>query len=253
MGAWGTAIFSDDTAADVRDAFCDLIADGLSPAKATRQIIAESADFLDIEDAAAVFWLALAATQWKLGRVVGRVRNRALRVIDSGADLRAWQDSPKINQRKSQLARLRAQLLSPPPVPRPLKARVKSSTDLKPGDVAVFRLDDRTAVRFCVLNVWGDRGGTYTDICLLALDDGKPFRKSVLKLSDTLGPHFTMMFHEPAGSITLLRRGVRVPAQTPAAFRAWNNIRVRGEACTWDDFPAALRVILPKLRWTRRN
>ena len=37
MGARGTPIFSDDTAADTRDAFTDFIADGLTPAAATRR------------------------------------------------------------------------------------------------------------------------------------------------------------------------------------------------------------------------
>jgi hypothetical protein len=141
--------------------------------------------------------------------------------------------------------------MSQPPEPKSLKARVKSSTNLKPGDVAVFRLSERTAVQFCVLDVWGDRDGTYTDICLLGLDDGKPFRKSALKLADTLGPHFTMMYHEPADAVTLLRREVKIPEHTAAAFRVWNNIKVRGETSTWEDFPTALRAVLRKLRWTK--
>jgi hypothetical protein len=252
MGAWGTPIFSDDTAADTRDAFTDFIADGLTPAAATDRLIAESVDFLADEDDAGVFWLALAATQWKLGRLVDSVRDRAIEIIDSGTDLRRWQENPKaeINQRTKHLDKLRTQLLSPQPKPKKINPFAKSSTDFKPGDVATYRLDEDTAIRFCVLDIWGDRGGTYANICLLGLDDRKPFKKKSLKLADTLGPHYTMLYHEPADRITLLRRGIGLPKGTPEVFRAWNNVEVRGHACTWDDFPAALREVLPKLRWT---
>src|SRR5947209_15079740 len=216
MGASGTAIFSDDTASDTRDAFRDYIAEGLTPVEATDRLVAESAEILSDVEESGVFWLALATTQWKLGRLLDSVRDRALQVIDSGTDLHRWQDNPQVavHRRTQQLARIRSQLLSPQPKPKKLKPRTKSSTDFKTGDVALFRLDRKTAIRFCVLHLWGDRGGTYCDICLLGLDDGKPFGKRSLRLTDTLGPHYTMVSHEPAGPVILLRRGVRPPKRT---------------------------------------
>lgn len=200
MGAWGAAIFSDDTAADTRDAFLDYIAEGLSPAEATERLTAESADILADQDDGAVFWLALAATQWKSGRLMDSVRDRAIGIIDSGADLRRWQEGggSQLRSRAKHLERLRERLLSPQPKQTKVKAFQKSSTDFLPGDVAAFRLDERTAIRFCVLDLWADRGGTYSNICLLGLDDGWPFEADVLTLTDTLGPHYTMVSHEPA-------------------------------------------------------
>ena len=47
------------------------------------------------EDEACVFWLALAATQSKLGRLIDLVRDRAIEIIDSGADLRRWENKPE--------------------------------------------------------------------------------------------------------------------------------------------------------------
>ena len=253
MGAWGTAIFSDDTAADVRDAFTDFVAKGLSPTEATSRLLRESADLLADEDDAVVFWLALAATQWKLGRLLDDVRDRAVAIIDSGDDLRRWEDSSRsaINQRKKHLAKLREQVLSPQAKPKKRKPFPKSSTDFRVGDVAAYWLNERTSVRFCVLHLWGDRGGTYCDISLLGLDDGQPFVKRRLALADTLGPHYTMLSHEPPDRITLLARDVVVPKQEPKSFRAWNNLAVHGHACSWDEFPDALRTVLPKLGWRR--
>jgi hypothetical protein len=251
MSAWGTAIFSDDTAADTRDAFTHFIAEGLTPAQATERLIAESADILDDEDDAGVFWLSLAATQWRLGRLVDSVRDRAIEIIESGTELRRWQHNPRaeLDRRKKHLDKLRTQLLTPPSKPKTVKPLEKSSTDFKTGDVATYRFDEGRAVRFCVIKTWGDHGGMYADVCLLGLDDGSPFRKKSLKLADTLGPHYTMLRHESADRITLLCRGVGLPKGTPEVFRAWNSLKLDGHACTWDDFPAALREVLPKLGW----
>lgn len=251
MGAWGTAIFSDDTAADVRDAFTDFVAEGLSASEATQRLVRESTEILEDEDDAVVFWLALAGTQWKLGHLLDDVRDRAVAIIYAGDDLRRWEDNSRseVNQRKKHLAKLRAQLLSPQPRPKKLKPFPKSSTDFRLGDVAAYRLDERTAVRFCVLHLWGDRGGTYCNICLLGLDDGQPFVRRRLELGETLGPHYTMLSHEPADRITLLARDVIVPEQKPESFRAWNSLPVHGHATVWDRFPDALRAVLPKLGW----
>ena len=190
MGVWGTAVFSDDLAADTRDALTDFIAGGLTTEEATQRLVSESADILSDEDDSTVFWLAVAATQSKLGRLMDSTRDKAVQIIDSGTDLRRWGDASttEINQRQKHLAKLREKLPGPQPKPRKPTRTEKSSTDFQAGDVAVFHLDNRTSVRFCVLRIWGDRGGRYADICLLGLDDDKPPKIRALSLSDTLGP-----------------------------------------------------------------
>jgi AcrR family transcriptional regulator len=108
MGAWGTAIFSDDIAADTRDAFTDFIIEGLKSPDATERLLAESTEILADDEEAIVFWLALAATQWKLGRLLPDVRDRAIKIIDSGVDLHRFEGNPRseINQRKKHLSKL---------------------------------------------------------------------------------------------------------------------------------------------------
>ena len=91
MGAWGTAIFSDDLAVGIREEWRDYIGDGLTPEEATRQILADYADAAADQDEAGVVWLALAVSQWRTGRLVPEVLARAIEIIDSGSDLRRWQ------------------------------------------------------------------------------------------------------------------------------------------------------------------
>ena len=51
MGTWGVELFSDDTAADVRAHYRELIEDGVEDCEATRQALEHFQDYLDDEDA----------------------------------------------------------------------------------------------------------------------------------------------------------------------------------------------------------
>src|SRR4051794_1625008 len=112
MGVFGTAVFSDDDAADIREDYRDSIGDGMSGPDATDKILSEYSGQAE----ESVMWLALAATQWKGGRLEERVKKRAIEIIDAGSDLNRWQDNPSlIAKRKVVLEKLRSQLLSPQP------------------------------------------------------------------------------------------------------------------------------------------
>src|SRR5215467_13907588 len=116
MGVWGTALFSDDSACDVRDSYVTLVGDGLTGPEATRALLREWSASVNDPDEAPVFWLALAATQWKCGRLEPEVLRQALNVIDSGADLARWDEDPTLRgKREVVLKKLRAQLISPQP------------------------------------------------------------------------------------------------------------------------------------------
>src|ERR1700722_11442496 len=90
MGAWGTAIFSDDVACDVRDSYRQLVTDGLTGPAATKRLLLEWKEVLADEDDGPLFWLALAATQWQFGRLEARVKARALKIIANGSSLGRW-------------------------------------------------------------------------------------------------------------------------------------------------------------------
>jgi hypothetical protein len=249
MGAWGTAIFSDDVAADVSDRFKDLIAEGHSTVAATKKIIAEYAEELDDADDGIVFWLALAATQFKLGRLTANVRKKAIRIIDSGEDLARWSENTKaeIKQRGKHLAKLKQQLESDPPKPKKVRRPKKVTTGFKKGDVFVYKLTSRTRVRICVWKIWGDLGGSYADIRILGLEDGSPFTSKRLTATDIVGPKYTMIGQEPGDQIERLCGGVLLPEYVAQTFRMPNGEILMGRACRWPDFPDVLRKLLRKL------
>lgn len=119
MGTWGTGLFENDTARDVRGDFCDFIADGSSPAEASRWII-DQWDPDDNLDEGPVVWLTLAALQSRVGWLSQRVKKRALRIINDGSDLQLWINQTTesdVAERRAVLEKLKEQLLSPQPMP----------------------------------------------------------------------------------------------------------------------------------------
>ena len=124
MGTWGAAIFADDDAQDLREEYRTILADAQSDTAASDAAAREyGADLTRLEDTTA-FWLALALTQWKLGRVDPRVRAAALRIIDEDIDLAKWAGSPERSRRATALRKARRTFLmtAPPakPIPKPL-------------------------------------------------------------------------------------------------------------------------------------
>jgi hypothetical protein len=92
VGAWGTAIFADDTASDVRDEWRDAILDGLSAKDATQRLLESFDEWLEDAETEKLFWMALAAAQVETGRLLPDVRDRALAIIDAGGDVDRWRE-----------------------------------------------------------------------------------------------------------------------------------------------------------------
>ena len=159
MGTWGTALFSDDLAADLRDAFRELIAEGITTAAAITQLKKEYSSSVSDPDESGVFWLALAATSWRLGRLNDEVRQNALSVIESGRDLARWEAASDRRKRKQVLAKLQSQLKSPQPVSKPLPKTTKSANDWRVGEIIGFRLLSGRWVLLRVIGHNDDRGG----------------------------------------------------------------------------------------------
>ncbi|HSE31027.1 MAG TPA: hypothetical protein VLA93_05585 [Pyrinomonadaceae bacterium] len=159
MGTWGTALFSDDLAADLRSEFRELIGEGLTTEAAVDRMKTEYQSSLRDPDEESVFWLAVADTGWRLGRLDNTVLQNALRVIDSAQDLAKWDDATDRRKRERVLAKLRTKLLSPPPPPKAVAKRIKSANEWQIGEVIAFRLMSGRWVLLRVIGHHEDRGG----------------------------------------------------------------------------------------------
>jgi hypothetical protein len=162
MGVWGTGIFEDDTACDVRGHYKDCLGEGRSGPEARRWILNEYQDLLSDSGDSGVIWLALAAVQWKHGRLEQDTLDQALHVIDSRSDLSRWEaDSEDRSARKAALEELRAQITSPQPAEKKVARRVLAECRLKRGDLLAYTLGSGTKIIFRVIDRFTDQGGTY--------------------------------------------------------------------------------------------
>jgi hypothetical protein len=185
MATFGTAIFSDDFACDIRDEFKEFIGEGLTPEQATSDLANSYADSLNNPDEASVFWLALAAVQWKTGRLLRSVKEKAIEIIDDGIDLQRWKsegDKKLVVQREKQLQNLKEQLFSPQPAPKKIAKQYKHFTPFEVGDIIAYA---HSSGKFALMRVVGlsvDNGGCRINCELLDFfENNVPSDVSVLE------------------------------------------------------------------------
>lgn len=131
MGTWGTSVFASDTACDVRELYRALLDSGVDDDRSTLEVLeAYGTDDPEV-------WLALAASQSRLGRLDERVRARTVQIIDTEEDLADWDDSAAglRRGRVRALLRLRQTITGPQPERRTIKVKWSHHTDLQVGEV----------------------------------------------------------------------------------------------------------------------
>jgi hypothetical protein len=146
LGVWGTGLFSDDVACDVRDHYRELLEDGVEDAAAITSTVEKYRAYLEEPNGVAL--LAFAVTQSKLGRLDPDIRDRALAVLDRGADLEMWErDNPKlVPRRRAVLEKARAQLIGQQPPRKRLRPPKRIGSGLVAGDVLALALPQRVTL-----------------------------------------------------------------------------------------------------------
>jgi hypothetical protein len=179
-------------ACDVRDHYRELLEDGVDDDAATRLTVEKFRAYLDEPDGVGL--IALAVSQSKLGRLDPGIRDRALAVLDRGADLETWErDNPKLLfRRRAVLETARARLTGQQPPRRRLRPPKRISSDLAAGDVLAFALPQRVAL-LRVVRVRPHRRGETPVLEELAFDGAEVPSKNALerlgaKVDDPIAP-----------------------------------------------------------------
>jgi hypothetical protein len=161
MGVWGTGIFQDDTASDIREDYKDYLGNGLTDPEATKRILAEYKSSLDDPHEAPVVWIALAAVQWKHGRLEQDTLTQALHAIDSGSDLARWDSNARdLAKRRGVLEKLRVQITSPQPEAKRVRKPVVKTCDWPVGSLVAYRMNSGNLAVLRVIGYHKDKGGT---------------------------------------------------------------------------------------------
>ncbi|WP_183099603.1 hypothetical protein [Nocardioides pelophilus] len=185
MGSWGTGIFSNDDASDVREGFRDLIAEGVAPAQATQRLVEEygvGQNGPDDND----FWFGLASTQHRLGHIVPEVIGRAFDLIDDPSELARWEPAQR-TRRKAALNKLRDELLQPAPDPKKLRPRRKGTTSLEPGQHVVMPLPGGP-VLLRVVRIHEDKSGRAPVVVVVDWDGQQQSLRDAHRLPAVLAP-----------------------------------------------------------------
>jgi hypothetical protein len=154
MGHWGTAILSNDTAADIRDAFFNLYDKG-QPLDTIRKKI--ETDFREGDKLSenTDLWLTLALLQWQIGSLDTDVKEFAEKIIDDGIDLKVWKeceaDEKTLTKRKAELLKLKEKLQTINSKPRKIKKKVIQHSILKKGEIYAFQLNDGNYTAIIIL------------------------------------------------------------------------------------------------------
>ena len=82
MGAWGTSLYANDSASDIRGEYVDKLRRGKSNEEATKALIEQNQDYMGDAEEEPLFWYALADTQWNYGRLLPEVKEKALHFLD---------------------------------------------------------------------------------------------------------------------------------------------------------------------------
>lgn len=168
MSYSGAGLYDDDTAADVRHRYRELVADGATGEAATNTLLTEWGGMLDDPDDSPVFWLSLADTQSKVGRLEARVRDQALAVIESGQDLARLEHDPRLQaQRRRLLAGLAKRLMGPQRAEVRIRKPFRSTSPVAFGDIFWFALPSGRRVLLRCVDVSGDERDNYPTVEVL--------------------------------------------------------------------------------------
>lgn len=144
MGAWGTAVFSDDLAQDIRREYHIMLSTGKTNSEAERLLKAHYSSLFNCanpdED---VFWFALALCEWKAGRLSDEAKAKALAALESGNNLAQWETCASRSdyiKRKNILSDLHALLLSPMPPTKKIRKPTVHHCPWSVGSLLAYRI-----------------------------------------------------------------------------------------------------------------
>jgi hypothetical protein len=148
MGNWGTGLFSNDCSSDVRDTYLGFLQDQLANQEAYQKTLEKFKEYIGDEEEP-LFWYALAATQWKVGRLVSEVKAKALEWIEKDGGIKPWLESKNGGSGwKKTLEKLKTKLESPqPPEKKIRKPDDYIQSPWEVGDVYAFQFQSEESKR----------------------------------------------------------------------------------------------------------
>ncbi len=150
MGVWGTTLYANDTACDVRDDYIEKLKRGKSNTEATEELIEKNKDILGDVEEEPLFWFALADTQWDYGRLIDNVKEKAMFFLSQKIEFERWEQSnPKhLEQWKKTLLNLKEKLERPQPTSKKVSKYRIYQCKWNLGDVFAYRFESELSKKY---------------------------------------------------------------------------------------------------------
>ena len=146
MGAWGTAISSNDTYADIYGDFFNLYNDGLNVAEISEKLISNNQETINDVDDCNNFWFALAKAQWECKLLDKEIFDKVKEIVETGADIEVWKqldaDEKDIKKRKIVLDKFLADIQIERAKAKSRKKKIIRKPIFEKGDCLTFKLKD---------------------------------------------------------------------------------------------------------------
>lgn len=133
MGAWGTGIYQDDIAEDMKETFKEKITYGKDGKKYEKEELIEEMieeyrmEFKDKEERTTAV-LVLTDLLWKEGILPEEIKKEALEIINTKEDLKKWEwDKREYKKREKILEKFKEKLNGP--MPEEKKRRIKKKPE----------------------------------------------------------------------------------------------------------------------------
>jgi hypothetical protein len=148
MGNWGPGLYQDDVALDTKEYYLSQLRKGRSSSEITHDLIGNSQITICNPDDALSFWLALADTQWSVGRLENYVKEKALECLRDGNNLKRWEDENRTSaiRRTKVFNELEHKLLSPQPGEKMIQSVKCYKCEWLDGDVFAYRIENQNSI-----------------------------------------------------------------------------------------------------------
>lgn len=142
MGAWNSNLYGNDYTCDIRDDYIYLLRTGKAPEDAAQELIAREKPEKAQADDSALFWFALADTQWNYGVLEPEIKENALRYCKLAPELIQWEWVKESDQEKwiKAIKTLADKIQSPQPPRKKIQGFRSFVCPWEIGDVFAYRL-----------------------------------------------------------------------------------------------------------------
>lgn len=143
MGTWDTGLYQNDLSADVRADYISKLKAGKADEEALQEILQEYKEESEDDDEKYDFYLGLADTLWKKGRLTEELKAKALEILEEDKISDRWEGEKIRKERIKVLDKLKEQLESPMPERKKVPVHKPYKLGWEEGDVYCFQIKNQ--------------------------------------------------------------------------------------------------------------